>query len=264
MVTAIQSDDSNNVLIQGFKQYFDIQRAKSPDILKEIYRIRYGVYCKEFGFDLPSHHGQERDEFDRYSSHCLLTHKTSGKKVGCIRVISLPETANQIELPFITHCAGSLYPDQLNPSTINSDDICEISRVAVVSEFRRRPGEQSSKDGLAGSLKTSNEDIEQTRRFPYIAPSLYLAAGALFLASHKKQIFVATEPRLVKNLSMLGVRFKQISELTDYHGQRAVYYFGRESIQEDINAMPSLLNGFFHYIKSPKGQLFELGNKCVC
>lgn len=250
MGSAIQSDDSNNVLIQGFKQYFDIQRAESPEVLKDVYRIRYGVYCKEFGFNLPSHHGQERDEFDRYSNHCLLTHKGSGKKVGCIRVISLPDTNRKMELPFITHCADSLYRDQVDPRTIDPEKVCEISRVAVVSEFRRRPGEQSSKDGLAGNLKVSNEDIEQTRRFPYIAPSLYLAAGALFLASQKQQIFVATEPRLVRSLSMLGVRFHQVSELTDYHGQRAVYYFSRESIQEDIDAMPSLLNGFFHYIES--------------
>ncbi|WP_250657506.1 PEP-CTERM/exosortase system-associated acyltransferase [Alkalimarinus coralli] len=250
MDSPIQIEESNNVLIQGFKQYFDIQRAESPDVLKEVYRIRYGVYCKEFGFKLPSHRGLERDEFDRYSSHCLLTHKTSGKKVGCIRVISLPETKKKLVLPFITHCADSLYRDQVDPNTINPGEVCEISRVAVVSEFRRRAGEKSSKDGLANSIKVSDEDIEQTRRFPYIAPSLYLAAGALFLASQKKQIFVATEPRLVRSLSMLGVRFHQVSELADYHGQRAVYYFSRESIQEDIQAMPSLLNGFFHYIES--------------
>ncbi|UZE95032.1 PEP-CTERM/exosortase system-associated acyltransferase [Alkalimarinus alittae] len=249
MGLAIQRNDSNNVLIQGFKQYFDIQRAESPETLRDVYRIRYGVYCKEFGFDLPSHHGQERDEFDRYSSHCLLTHKESGKKVGCIRVISLPEADKRMELPFITHCANSLYRDQIDPSTINPTEICEISRVAVVSEFRRRPGEKSSKDGLTGNLKVSNEEIEQTRRFPYIAPSLYLAAGALFLSGQKKQIFVATEPRLVKSLSMLGVRFNQVSELTEYHGKRAVYYFSRQSIKEDIEAMPTLLNGFFHYIQ---------------
>ncbi len=249
MSSAIPSEDSSNVLIQGFKQYFNIQRAESPDVLKDVYKIRYGVYCKEFGFDLPSHHGQERDEFDRYSNHCLLTHKVSGKNVGCIRVISLPETNKEMTLPFITHCAGSLYRDQVDPSAINPDDVCEISRVAVVSEFRRRPGEQSSKDGLAGNLKVSNKEIEQTRRFPYIAPSLYLAAGALFLASSKKQIFVATEPRLISSLSMLGVRFHQVSELTDYHGQRAVYYFSRQSIQEDIAAMPTLLNDFYHYIE---------------
>lgn len=249
MSLAVQSDDSNNILIQGFKQYFDIQRAKTPEALKEVYRIRYGVYCQEFGFDLPNHHGQERDEFDRYSSHCLLTHKATGKNVGCIRVISLPETSPSMELPFITHCADSLYQDQINPQTINPSEICEISRVAVVSSFRRRQGEQSSKDGLAGNIKINNEEIEQTRRFPYIAPSLYLAAGALFLSGQKKQIFVATEPRLVKNLSMLGVRFQQVSKLTNYHGKRAVYYFSRQSIQEDIQAMPSHLNGFFHYIQ---------------
>jgi len=242
-------DESNNVLVQGFKQYFDIQKAESPEVLNDVYRIRYGVYCKEFGFDLPSNQGLERDEFDRYSHHCLLTHKATDKKVGCIRVISLPEAARQKELPFITHCADSLYRDEVDPNTVNSGDVCEISRVAVVSEFRRRPGEASSKDGLVSHLKTTNEELEQTRRFPYIAPSLYLAAGAIFLASQKNQIFVATEPRLIKSLSMIGIRFHQVSELADYHGQRAVYYFSRQSIQEDIQAMPSLLNGFFHYIE---------------
>lgn len=246
MTTPPNSTDVNDCLIQGFKQYFTIKRAESQAVLDDIYRIRYGVYCQEFGFDLPHHQGLEQDQFDPYSSHCLLTHKSSGMNVGCIRVISLSEEDHSIELPFITHCADSFYPEQLKPDTIATNKVSEISRVAVVPEFRRRSGENSTKDGLA----KMDDNFSQTRRFPYITPSLYLAAGALFLASKKQQLFVATEPRLIKSLAKLGVRFRQVSELTNYHGQRAVYTFTRQSVKADIKAMPIPVKNFFHFIEA--------------
>jgi N-acyl amino acid synthase of PEP-CTERM/exosortase system len=188
----------------------------------------------------------EQDQYDRYSSHCLLTHNSSGVHVGCIRVISLPEESQSIELPFITHCADSFYPEQLDPETITVNQVSEISRVAVVPEFRRRLGENHTKDGLAAI----QGDFNKTRRFPYITPSLYLAAGAIFLASKKQEMFVATEPRLIKSLAKLGIRFKQVSKLTNYHGQRAVYSFTRHSVQEDIQSMPQQMNQFYRHIES--------------
>jgi len=246
MTVIHNTPESSDALIQGFNQYFTIQRAKSQAVLDDIYRIRYGVYCQEFGFDLPNKQGLEQDQFDRYSSHCLLTHKSSGINVGCIRLISLPEASQSMELPFITHCADSFYPEQLNPEAITVNQVSEISRVAVVPEFRRRLGEDKTKGGLA----TIEDNYNQTRRFPYITPSLYLAAGALFLASKKQEIFVATEPRLIKSLTKLGVHFRQVSKLTNYHGQRAVYSFTRQSIQEDIQAMPRQMKDFFHFIEN--------------
>jgi N-acyl amino acid synthase of PEP-CTERM/exosortase system len=245
-MTALHTgSDPSDCLIQGFNQYFTIQRAESQAVLDDIYRIRYGVYCQEFGYDLPSKQGLEQDQFDNYSSHCLLTHKSSGINVGCIRVISLPEENKSIELPFITHCADSFYPEQLDPEAITVSQVCELSRVAVVPQFRRRAGENKTKDGLA----KIQDDFNQTRRFPFITPSLYLAAGAIFLASQKQRLFVATEPRLINSLAKLGVRFQQVSELTNYHGQRAVYTFTRQSALEDIQAMPKPMKKFFHYIE---------------
>ncbi|MFT7374093.1 MAG: N-acyl amino acid synthase of PEP-CTERM/exosortase system [Oleiphilaceae bacterium] len=237
---------ASDCLIQGFNQYFTIKRAESQAMLDDIYRIRYGVYCQEFGYEPPNKQGLEQDQFDRYSSHCLLTHKSSGINVGCIRVISLSEENQSIELPFITHCGDSFYPAQLSPETLSVNQICELSRVAVVPQFRRRAGENNTKDGLA----KIDDDLNQTSRFPFITPSLYLAAGALFLASNKQQVFVATEPRLIKSLAKLGIRFRQVSELTNYHGQRAVYTFTRQSILGDIQAMPKTVNKFFHFIES--------------
>ena len=249
MAEQLQSYRSNNSMIQGFEKFFKIQRADSNAILNDIYRIRYKVYCQEFGYDLPNHQGLERDEFDRYSSHCLLSHKQSGEKVGCIRVISLPENTSGMELPFITHCSGSLYPEHTDTHSTKPNDVCEISRVAVVSEFRRRPGEETSKEGLATELRPIDKDTTLHRRFPFIAPSLYLAAGALFLSSKKTEIFVATEPKLIKNLSTMGIRFNQVSDVTDYHGLRAVYQFTRQSLLEDIQAMPETLHEFFNFIE---------------
>ncbi len=250
MVAQLRSNQASNSLVEGFQEYFHIQRAQDREVLESIYRIRYGVYCEEFGFDIPHQNGLERDEYDRYSSHCLLSHKKTGKHVGCIRVIALPDAVKSLRLPFIEHCADVLHKDKIQPGAIKPQKVCEISRVAVVSDFRRRPGENTSKDGLASNLKAVKEQDSQHRRFPYIAPCLYLAAGALFLASGREQIYVATEPRLIKSLSLLGIRFTQVSDVANYHGERAVYSITRESISEDLARMPSLLSGLYQYIQS--------------
>ena len=64
---------------------FKFKKVDSEELLKEIYRVRYEVYCQECGFlptsDYPD--GLEIDEFDEHSSILpLLPMVTSSVPAG--------------------------------------------------------------------------------------------------------------------------------------------------------------------------------------
>ena len=71
-------------IADAFISYFDVSLATTVEQREQIARLRYRVYCEEFGYenatDFPG--GMEIDEFDDYSLHCLVTHKRSARPGG--------------------------------------------------------------------------------------------------------------------------------------------------------------------------------------
>ena len=70
-----------NDVVAAFHEYFEIIDANSPELLREVFRLRYQVLCVEQrapGFE-PSNYpdGLESDQYDRHSSHILLRHRPS-------------------------------------------------------------------------------------------------------------------------------------------------------------------------------------------
>ena len=83
-----------------------------------MYRLRYRVYCKELGYEPADNFpdGEEYDEDDLKSLHCLITHKRSGIAAGCVRLIKTGAREHD-PLPIERHCQANLsqifsvYPD---------------------------------------------------------------------------------------------------------------------------------------------------------
>src|SRR5690606_33394678 len=115
---------------------------------REVFRIRYDVYCEELRFEDPARFPdlQETDEYDRYSLHCLLRHAPSDTFAGCVRLV-LPATPSD-PLPFERLCAGHMYDDVLEELVPDRRKVGEISRLAVRSNFRRRRGEKNLPEGV--------------------------------------------------------------------------------------------------------------------
>ena len=68
---------------------FQFVSADTPELLNEVFRIRYQVYCIENEFEDPKRNpgGLERDEFDEHSVHALLVHCASQTPVGTVRLV---------------------------------------------------------------------------------------------------------------------------------------------------------------------------------
>ena len=121
----------------GFLDYFDVCLSTTPEQRKELARMRYRVYCEEFGYenaaDFPSR--LEADEFDDYSHHCMVSHKRSGRPAGGVRLVCASETHI---LPIQKYCLESVYTEYAEALLTDQDSTCEFSRLTVDTGFRRR------------------------------------------------------------------------------------------------------------------------------
>ena len=113
--------------------------------------------------------------------------------------------------------------EELHPKNFNRNEICEISRLAVKADFRRRKTDQFKGSGTGVIQETSYSEVE-LRCFPFIAVGLYFSAASVILQNNIKHTYVMMEPRLARSLRFIGIKFDQLGPVVDYHGQRAPFY----------------------------------------
>ena len=103
--------------------------AGTPQAVERALRLRYRVFADELGARIGARDGLDRDIFDPYCRHLVVTDHASGEVVGTYRVM-LPEQARLL---------GCLYADRefwltrLNPLR---DSIVELGRACVHPAYR--------------------------------------------------------------------------------------------------------------------------------
>lgn len=220
-------------LTEAFHQEYRVIYASTPELVEQACKIRYAVYCEEFGFEKSSSHQNiESDRFDLFSNHYLIQHKPSSEFVGTIRMVS-PCVAETAPLP-ISQLFGSNQEElKCQPASFCASSISEISRLAVLPEFRNRT--------------LSNTDFSYQASLPIVVIALYATAAADFqLNPERKYLFLLSEPRLVRHLRILGICFEKVGPIIEHRGKRAPHVLKRENWNE----------GF-------KGQLYELYRSLV-
>ena len=224
----------------GFRKYFQAIPALDEDLRRSAYRIRHAVYCEELGYEPVREDGLETDEFDARSVHCLLR-TLSGDFVGCVRLV-LTDAANRSSpLPFERLCATALDRTIVDPARLDRSKIAEVSRLAVVSRYRRRRGEQK----VPVAINESDFGTPERPRFPYLALGLYL--GMLAQARHHgvETLFMLTDRRLAKQLSRLGASMRTIGTPIQHRGER---YPSMMSVHEVIDGLTFFIRPLFAVI----------------
>ena len=221
-------------LVTAFQQFFEILPADAPDLQDAALRIRFAVYCQELAYEpieaFPD--GRERDAYDGQSRFCLLRHRASGEFSGCVRLVLNDPAATETPLPFERLCEQSLRREVINPAKLPRDRFGEISRLAVISRFRRRAGEHRSPHGVGDEVEGPTAD--ERRVFPHISLGLYLAAAAMGLREGLDLVFVMMEPRLARHMRRYGIEFTQAGDVIDYHGQRGPFFITREALYANL------------------------------
>ncbi|MCL4797956.1 MAG: PEP-CTERM/exosortase system-associated acyltransferase [Burkholderiales bacterium] len=203
-------------LREGFRSRFEVVPAISDDLVEEVYRVRHRVYCEELGFEAVRPDELERDEYDNQAVHLLLRQAGTGEPVGCARLVRTSPLDPHSPLPFERYCAPSLDRAIVDPSMLPRGTIAEVSRLAVMSPYRRRRGESAQPAPVSeGDFGTA-----ENPRFPYILVSLYLGIVAMAGIHGIETLFLLTEPRLAAHFAKLGVKVRQIGTPIEHRGLR--------------------------------------------
>jgi N-acyl-L-homoserine lactone synthetase len=168
--------------------------ADTPELISEVFRLRYQVYCVEKGYE-PGCDGMESDEFDSDARHVLLIHRASGEPVGTVRIVPSSPTSGLRGLPMNAVCAPSVTRN-LPPGTTG-----EISRFALSKQRRMscRAGSMVRLGLMQGIVRLSGE--------------LGLTDWCAIM-----------EPMLLRLLRMNAIHFAPIGSLVEHHGLRQPSY----------------------------------------
>lgn len=203
-------------LREGFRSRFEVIPAVSDTLVEQVYRVRHRVYCEELRFEAIRPDARECDDYDRHAVHLLLCKAGQGTPVGCARLVRPDPTNPSAPLPFERFCAASLDRSIVDPTLLPRSAVGEVSRFAVMSEFRRRKGEARQ----AAPLSEGDFGTDVNSRFPYVLVSLYLGLVAIASIQGVETLFMLTEPRLAGHFAKLGVTVRQIGSPIEHRGLR--------------------------------------------
>ncbi len=213
-----------NDLVAAFHEYFEIISADSPDLMEEVFRLRYQVLCIEErlpGFGLSNYlDGLESDSYDRHAAHSLLRHRPSGNYVGALRLI-LPDPENPEKL-FPLERYAQINPEIIDVAKLPRQHLAEISRVIIVTKFPHRKAGDRRRHYQ--ELDSDRRNPKPRRRFPH--PIVGLMVGLIRMSAQYDitHWYAVMDPSLNRLITPYGLGFEPIGPLTEYHGQRLPYY----------------------------------------
>ncbi len=195
------------------------RKIDSPELLEDVFRLRYQVYCKERQFLSESEypHGAEKDAFDDFAIH-FGAFDPAGRLVGAVRLI-LPECpVFPIEERVPTLTLGETLPLR--------EECAEISRLTISKEFRR----SLSSDCPSGPQGRAQSPGTIIRR---VSPVTLGLCHLMYVECLEEQIdycLALMERPLRLLLRLHGFVFRQVGPEIDYFGPVAPYMI-------DVSAM---------------------------
>jgi len=245
-----------------------VRIASDEKELAEIFKLRYKVYCQEWGFDKHLNHADEMitDIYDEHAIHFAARDEMQ-KIVGAIMLIPNSPQGYPIE----KYCELDINRDELP-----SESLAEISRLVIHRDYRRRaedkyiyghdeerrsigsfdfpqmyPGQNifsrraDDKYKPKRNSRRTNESYSDRRRRHEVVINLY---KAVYLESKRRNVthwYSFMTKGILILLSRFGFEFQEIGDPVDYNGIRTPYLGEIEKIeQEMLSKVPELYNEF--------------------
>lgn len=219
-----------------FNSVFSVQLATSPEVINEVFEVRYQVYCIDRPFEDPKCFADKRehDAYDPRSAHALIRHRITGDSVAAVRLVMAGDNPEQADFPMEGPCLHRM--DQRARSAFSGacrEQIAEISRMAVSREFRRRLNEDDSASGISDFACYS--DAENGKRaMPYISLGLFSAILQMSVRHGITHWMAVMEPAQLRLLKRFGVEFDHVGPVMEYHGRRRPAFTEAASLIEGI------------------------------
>jgi N-acyl amino acid synthase of PEP-CTERM/exosortase system len=226
----------------GFKRYFEILPAVSEAEKQAAFRIRHSVYSEDLGWEATRADGMETDAYDAQSLHCLIRSRASGDFIGCVRLIRAAPEAPQAPLPFERTCNHVLDRSMVDPARLPRETIAEVSRLAIIGQYRRRRGEEQT----PGIVQDADFGTPDRPRFPYMLVGLYMGVFAIAEMHGLETLFLLSESRLARHLNKIGITNRQIGAATEHRGLRAPSVM---DVRQVIDHLDPLLHSVFVVVR---------------
>jgi N-acyl amino acid synthase of PEP-CTERM/exosortase system len=221
-------------LAAGFQRRFRVVPADTATLRDVCYRLRHAVYCQEFAFEPEQNDGRESDEWDAESIHCLVQHVITGEYVGCARLVVPPLVYPRTPLPFERVCAGAIDPALVDPQRLPRASIAEVSRLAVISDFRRYGRKTAPPSAQPERILRTQERTAVS----CVLTGLCLGLIALARVYGIDTLFMLVEPRLARYLGILtGCRPQVIGCPVEHRGPRVPAMLGVPEILDRFNVL---------------------------
>jgi N-acyl amino acid synthase of PEP-CTERM/exosortase system len=222
--------DNEQSLYDQLLGYFSVEIAQDRAALSEIHHVRYRVYCEEFGYEPREAFvdQEEKDEFDSRSLHCIVRHRETERVAAVSRVVTV--TGDEL-MPIEAHCGEYLDSGFMARFADRRDTICEVSRVAVDSDFRRRRGERETRYGDTDALAFG---AGERRTFPLLGLSALLCAFAYANLNGRPHAIGFMEPFLPVIMRRAGIHLTRVGEEFEFRGTRAPYYADTLTFEEGM------------------------------
>ncbi|WP_166259966.1 PEP-CTERM/exosortase system-associated acyltransferase [Marinobacter salicampi] len=219
-----------------FNSVFNVQLATSPEVINEVYEVRYQVYCIDRPFEDPNCFADKRehDSYDPRSAHALIRHRITGDSVAAVRLVMTGDNPENADFPMEGHCVPHMDLDaQSAIAEAPREKIAEISRMAVSREFRRRLNEDKSVSGISDSAYYSDSENGK-RAMPYISLGLFAAILQMSVKHGITHWMAVMEPAQLRLLKRFGVEFDHVGPVIEYHGRRRPAFTEAASLIEGI------------------------------
>lgn len=227
---------------EGFRKYFEVVPAISEGLKDEVFGLRHSVYCQDLGWEATRSDARETDAFDDQSLHCMVRSHATASFVGCVRLVLARPGDLLSPLPFEETCAGTLDSSIIDLASVARERIAEVSRLAIVGQYRRRRGEERD----PAPLHESSFGTAEQPRFPYLLVGLYMAVFALAERHRLDKLFLLVEPRLARHLNHIGIRNEQIGGGAEHRGLRVPAMM---DVAQIIGHLNPLLRGIFDVVQ---------------
>ena len=220
----------------NYMNMITFKKVSNPFELEEVYKLRYKVYCEEWGFERIEDHPGEReaDEFDEYSVHFIA--QVGSQIIGTLRLILHSEKG----FPAKKHCIIE------KDLTFQDDGIAgEISRLAISKEYRKRAEDRALYDGIIPVVSEVPQAGQERRGRQDIVCGLY---KELYLESKRRGLvcwYAVMAKGLYILLYRLGMVFRPIGPEVEYHGKRRPYMANIEEIEKEVaRKRPEIFKNF--------------------
>ena len=236
--------------MQLYNFNFEVVQAQvdNASLFEAIYRLRYQVYVKEWGFEKPEVHpgGLEKDDYDPCSRHIYAYTGAMNNVIGTARIILPSDRPLPLQENF-----------DFDENLFNDPDhkIAEISRLAISKDDRRRAidkvifnEDKTCSDDLTRHQKSMFSLENERRKFEHeLVRGIYMM---IYRESIRLQLthWCAVMARgLYVILARWGIPFEKVGPEKEYHGIRAPYILSLRELETSLmKKNPDLLTQARH------------------